>query len=556
MTHVLNIKDLTISLAGRPEFQLVSDINLTIARGETVALVGESGSGKSMTSLAVLGLLPPSTAIKSGEIAFASEQFGQLDLSQVPARRMNKLRGRELGMVFQEPMSAFSMVHKIGEQVGEPLTQHFRMKKPAVMAKAAELLDQVGIREPEIAVERYPFEFSGGMLQRAMIARAIACSPKLIIADEPTTALDVTIQAQVLRLLSQVQERVGAGMLFVTHDLAVAAQVSDRVLVMQNGRLVEAGTTRSTLRNPRHDYTKALVAAVPHMAVPGRVARDETTSHDPILTVRDVEVKYPGASSFTGKKAFPKRVLSNVSVTMQRGSIMGLVGESGSGKTTLARAVLGLVPTTKGEIEFHPSQGETQTITGLRPRALKQYWCKAQMVFQNPYASLNPWQTIEETLVEPIVQHGLARGAQARDRARAMLEKCEMPGDAMGRFPHAFSGGQRQRIAIARALVVAPELVVCDEPFSALDVSTQARIIALLKQLRAELDLSILLISHDLAVTSSLCDEVVVMEHGKVVEHGRSPEIFVSPKARYTANLIAAVPRLNPYETPASETAN
>lgn len=556
MTHVLDIKKLTIKLAGKSGHPLVRDIDLAIAPGETVALVGESGSGKSMTSLAVLGLLPLTTLASSGSIGFDSSQFGQLDLLQVSARRMNKLRGRELGMVFQEPMSAFSMVHKIGEQVSEPLKQHFGLKKPALMTRAAELLDQVGIRDPELAVERYPFEFSGGMLQRAMIARAIACNPKLIIADEPTTALDVTIQAQVLKLLSEVQQRVGAGMLFVTHDLAVAAQVSDRVLVMQNGKLVETGDTRATLRRPRHDYTKGLVAAVPRMAHAGRTSRRNTGTGDPILSVRDIEVTYPGSASFTGKKAPPKRVLSDVSVTMQRGSIMGLVGESGSGKTTLARAVLGLVPTGKGKITFHPGKGEPQAISGLRPRDLKHYWRKAQMVFQNPYASLNPWQTIEEALVEPIIQHGLARGVEARDRARAMLEKCEMPGDVMSRFPHAFSGGQRQRIAIARALVVAPELVVCDEPFSALDVSTQARIIALLKQLRDELDLSILLISHDLAVTSSLCDDVVVMQQGKVVEHGKSTEIFATPKASYTANLIAAVPRLDPYAPPANEAAN
>lgn len=546
MTNVLEIKDLTVTLASNPNVELVSGLNMSIAPGETVALVGESGSGKSMTSLAVLGLLSQSTKVRNGSIEFASDLLGQVDLLKLPSRRMDKLRGRELGMVFQEPMSAFSMVHKIGQQVGEPLRQHFGMKKPAVMARAAELLGRVGLREPELAVERYPFEFSGGMLQRAMIARAISCNPKLIIADEPTTALDVTIQAQVLKLLSKVQEDVGAGMLFVTHDLAVAAQVSDRILVMQNGRLVETGTTSQTLSAPQHEYTKALVSAVPRMTLQRTQSVARSAEQTPILAVKNIDVKYPGTSSFTGKKSPPKQVLSDVSITMQRGSILGLVGESGSGKTTLARAALGLVPTTRGEIDFHPTDGETQTVNSLNSRELTTYWRKSQMVFQNPYASLNPWRTIEETLVEPIIQHGLARGAEARDRARAMLEKCEMPADAMSRFPHAFSGGQRQRIAIARALVIEPELVICDEPFSALDVSTQARIILLLKQLREELDLSILLISHDLAVTSNLCNEVVVMQHGKVIEQGATSDVFANPKADYTNKLIAAVPRLDP----------
>ncbi|MEO1226641.1 MAG: ABC transporter ATP-binding protein [Pseudomonadota bacterium] len=539
MDPIIDICGLTLLLdKSRTSSPLVDGLSLSIGPGETLGLVGESGSGKSLTSLAIMGLLPKAIGATSGSIAFRSERAGTVDLVRLNDRRMRKLRGREIGMIFQEPMSAFSLVHKVGEQVAEPLVLHHGLSRKAAVAEAANLLDRVGVREARRAVERYPFEFSGGMLQRAMIARAVACTPRLIIADEPTTALDVTVQAQVLDLLAEVQREVGAAMLFITHDLAVASKVADRLAVLKNGRLVEEGPTRQTLNAPRHAYTKALIAALPRRAS-GTAA--PATEAD-ILTLSDLSVSYRESSGFSRRRAL-KKVLSDVSLTIKRGTVTALVGESGSGKTTLARAALGLIRST-GQVVMVGADGNRFDVGTLKGRGLRAYWRRAQMVFQNPYASLNPWQTIEETLVEPQLQHGLANTAKARDIAVEMLERCGLEAGMMKRFPHAFSGGQRQRIAIARALVVGPELLFCDEPLSSLDVSSQARIIELLKSLRRDLNLSVLLITHDLAVTSALCSDVAVMREGQIIEYGPSDEIFDRPRDPYTRRLIAAAPKL------------
>jgi len=539
MDPIVDISGLTLSLdKSRTSTPLVDGLSLAIGPGETLGLVGESGSGKSLTSLAIMGLLPKAIGATAGSILFRSERAGAVDLVRLNDRRMRKLRGREIGMIFQEPMSAFSLVHKVGEQVAEPLVLHHGLSHKAAVAEAANLLDRVGVREAGRAVERYPFEFSGGMLQRAMIARAVACTPRLIIADEPTTALDVTVQAQVLDLLADVQREVGAAMLFITHDLAVASKVADRLAVLKNGQLVEEGQTRQTLNAPRHAYTKALIAALPRRASQTAAPASEAD----ILTLSDLSVSYRESSGFSRRRAL-KKVLSDVSLTVKRGTVTALVGESGSGKTTLARAALGLIRSS-GRVTMVGADGHRFDVGTLKGKGLRAYWRRAQMVFQNPYASLNPWQTIEETLVEPQLQHGLANVAKARDTAVEMLERCGLEAGMMKRFPHAFSGGQRQRIAIARALVVGPELLFCDEPLSSLDVSSQARIIALLKSLRRDLNLSVLLITHDLAVTSALCSEVAVMREGRIIEHGPSDEIFDSPSDPYTRRLIAAAPKL------------
>ena len=537
---MLHLDKLTIALAnGGSQPPLVDGLSLSVGRGEALALVGESGSGKSLTALAIMGLLPKATRIAAGRIGFASRLIGDVDLAGETEARHRRLRGSEIGLIFQEPMSAFSMVHTVGDQLIEPLRLHAGLGRAQARNRIADLLDRVGIREPKQALDRYAFEFSGGMLQRAMIARAVACSPQLIIADEPTTALDVTVQAQVLDLLADIQREVGAAMLFVTHDLAVANLVASRLAVLRQGRLVEEGPVAETLRAPKHSYTRALIDAVPR---PRPDAEGPALPTDLVIDIKGLSVGFPVSKGM--RRTGMTRVLDDVGLAMRRGSILGLVGESGSGKTTLARAALGLIPAQRGTIAYRDRDGAALDVRGLKGPGLKRYWRRAQMVFQNPYASLNPWQTVEQTLVEPLIQHKVARRAEARERAGAMLERCGLERDVMGRFPHAFSGGQRQRIAIARALVIEPELLFCDEPLSALDVSTQARIIALLKALRASLNLSVVLITHDLAVTTALCDDVAVMHGGRIVETGPAAAVSRSPAQAYTQRLFEAAPRL------------
>ena len=540
MKSLLDIENLSIATRkeGSP---LVQDLSLSIAPGETLAVVGESGSGKSLTALSILGLLPKPVRQTAGRIAFNGPE-GPADLAQMGEKGFQSIRGRQIGMIFQEPMSAFSQVKTVGDQIGEPLVRHQGLSRRAARARAAELLDELDVPQARDVVARYPFEFSGGMLQRAMIARAVACDPDLIIADEPTTALDVTVQAQVLRLLHRVQQQEGSGMLFITHDLAVAREISDRVAVMQSGRLVEAGPTADILSAPVQPYTQALLAAVPRLnPVP---PRDSTG--DAILEAKGVSLAYGGTQPLFGRPKPAKPVLDDVSLTLERGSILGLVGESGSGKTTLARAVLGLAQAQAGQIAFHASEGKTHHPRKLGPKSLKLYWRHAQMVFQNPYASLNPWLSVEQTLTEPLLNQKLASPAEAKHRAAETLEACGLDRAALSRFPHSFSGGQRQRIAIARALVTRPDFVVCDEPMSALDVSTQARIAALLLELRDKMGLTLLIITHDLAAASQLCDRIAVMKQGRIVEEGTTEQVFRLPQTDYTRALLAAVPRLDP----------
>lgn len=542
MSNLLDIRDLSISTRaeGTP---LVQNLSLSIAAGQTLAVVGESGSGKSLTALSVLGLLPKPVVLSGGSLAFRTPE-GPTDLATLSETGFQEIRGRRVGMIFQEPMSAFSQVKTVGDQIGEPLVRHRGLSRRAARARAADLLEELDVPRAREVVSRYPFEFSGGMQQRAMIARAVACEPDLIIADEPTTALDVTVQAQVLRLLRRVQEKAGSGMLFITHDLAVAREVSDHVAVMQKGRLVEAGTAAQVLRAPAQRYTRDLLRAVPRLQpVAPRDMRAE-----PVLEVAGLSLAYGGTQPLFGRPKPPKPVLQDVSLTLERGSILGLVGESGSGKTTLARAVLGLARAQTGEVRFHCRNGKTYQPRKLGPKALTGYWRHAQMVFQNPYASLNPWLSVEQTLTEPLLNQRLAKPKEARDRAAATLEACGLGSEALGRFPHSFSGGQRQRIAIARALVTEPDFVVCDEPMSALDVTTQARIAALLQDLRDRMGLTLLIITHDLAAASQLCDRIAVMKQGQIVEEGATQRVFSYPQTDYTRALLAAVPRLDDLE--------
>ena len=543
VTRILTISDLTIDAVqgGR---SLVDGLSMEVHAGETVAVVGESGSGKSLTALSVIGLLPATVRQSSGTISLDLPK-GRFELNDLDEKSFQTIRGDRIGMIFQEPMSSFSLVKTVGEQVGEPLVRHRKMSRRNARARVAELLDQIDVPNAAEVVNRYPFEFSGGMLQRAMIARAVCCEPDLIIADEPTTALDVTVQAQVLRLLKRVQARAGSAMLFITHDLAVARQIADRVIVMRSGCLVEQGRANKILSSPRQPYTKELLAAVPRLA-PAKVS--ENSLDDPILDLKDVSLSYRGTQSFFGRPKPPRQVLHDIGVKVPRGSILGLVGESGSGKTTLARAVLGLAETNAGKAVFQPRNGKEILPFSLKPRELKSYWRKAQMVFQNPYASLNPWLNVEQTITEPLINNEIASGNEARALARDIVERCGLDKDALQRFPHSFSGGQRQRIAIARALVMRPEFLVCDEPMSALDVSTQARISALLKGLCKDFGLTVLLITHDLAAASQLCDRIAVMHLGRLVEAGPTETVFNAPASEYTTRLLASIPILETEE--------
>jgi len=542
MRPILSLENLRICTRDKSR-PLVDGVSLQLQPGETVAIVGESGSGKSLTATAAVGLLPAGVRLDGGAIHFHGPE-GMVDLATLSEREFGTIRGRRIGMVFQEPMSAFSQVRSVGDQIGEPLVRHAGLNRRAARARASELLAELDVPQPQDVVNRYPFEFSGGMLQRAMIARAIACEPDVIIADEPTTALDVTVQAQVLALLRRIQGKAGSAMLFITHDLAVARQVADRVVVMRQGRLIEQGPTAQILGTPRQPYTRALLHAVPRL----NPAPAAPTRPDPILSVRDLNLSYAGTQPLFGRPKPAKRVLCGVSLDIDRGSIVGLVGESGSGKTTLARAILGLSDARSGTISFRPLDGAVMEPQAMAHAARKAYWRRVQMVFQNPYASLNPWLSVEQTLTEPLLNHRLCPRSEATARAADTLRACGLETDALPRFPHSFSGGQRQRIAIARALVTRPEFVICDEPMSALDVTTQARIADLLKDLRDRLGLTILIITHDLAAASQLCDRIVVMRAGKIVESGPTSRIFASPRAPYTARLLAAVPTLDPTE--------
>jgi peptide/nickel transport system ATP-binding protein len=499
---LLSIRDLRVSFGA---VEAVKGISFDVPEHTTVALVGESGSGKSVTALSILGLLPRN-ALTRGEILFEGRN--------VPGK---DLRGAQLSMIFQEPMSSLNPVFTVGFQIGEAL----RASRHAARKRSIELLDEVGLSNPEAKLERYPFQLSGGEQQRVMIAMAIACEPKLLIADEPTSALDVTVQKQILELIAALQRRRRMSMLFITHDLALVKQVAEQVVVMRAGEIREQGSVAQVFGSPRQDYTRMLLDARPRMDQPARARRSTET----ILEARGL------AKSFDRHQA-----VKGASFKLSRGRTLGLVGESGSGKTTLGLLVTRLHEASGGELRFH---GED--VRAVPPLAFKR---RVQIVFQNPYASLNPRFSIGQTLIEPMRIHDIgADAAERRALAGALLAKVGLPEGALFKYPHEFSGGQRQRIAIARALALQPELVICDEAVSALDVSIQAQLLNLLRDLQDEYAMSYLFISHDLAVVKSMADEVMVMKDGEIVEHAGVEEIYAAPKHAYTKTLLASVPQ-------------
>ena len=516
---LLSLKNLSVQIGGTPVLQ---GINLDMAQGQITAITGESGSGKSITALAIMGLLPQG-AKQQGQILLDGT-----DIVQTPEPALCRMRGNAMGMVFQEPMTALNPVQTIGAQVAETIRVHENVTKAEAHARAAAMLDRVGLK---VAPTRYPHELSGGQRQRVVIAMAIAMRPKLLIADEPTTALDVTTQARILDLLQGLVDEFGMGLLLITHDLAVVADVADRIAVMQHGRIVEHGPTSDLLRTMRHPYTRALFAASTHAVDLPAVQNDA-----PLLAVRNVMRDYPTKrlSLFGSRPTF--RALDDVSLTINRGERVGLVGESGCGKSTLTRAILGLEPVQGGQITLDGApvlQGEL---------ALRR---KMQVVFQDPYGSFNPRHRVDRLITEPFhLLDNPPKGA-ARDKAIAKaLTDVGLPSDAADKYIHEFSGGQRQRLAIARALIVEPDLIIFDEAVSALDVSVRAQVLDLIADICRKRPLAYLFISHDLSVVRSITDRVLVMQGGKIVESGLTESVFADPQHPYTKSLIAAAPQL------------
>jgi peptide/nickel transport system ATP-binding protein len=599
---LLELRDLCVGYKTSRGLALAArNIDLSMRRGEAWALVGESGSGKSTVALAIMGLLEKRHCEVTGEAIFDGK-----NLLTMSAKELRNLRGRRVSMIFQDPMTSLTPYLRIGDQVAEPLRRHLGLSKAEAHQQAVSLLADMGIPEPEKRAARYPHEFSGGMRQRAMIASALACSPDLLVADEPTTALDVTIQEQILLLVKQQLKSRGMSLLLITHDLGIVAGMCDHVAVLYGGRVVETGPVSEIYARPAHPYTRALLRAVPRadassgsalFSLPGQpprpnalppgcvfeprcsAAKPECTSQDPPLRVDSRGLRHaclfelPATTHAAGKSAAPSKIaesaileiedlevrysagkglwatnvdddviaVNGVSLQVRQGEILGLVGESGCGKTTVLRSIPGLVPASRGQIRF-----EGQDILSLSRTDRRQVLRQIQLVFQDPYASLNPRMRVGEIVAEPLVNFGLLGWKAARKRAAELLEQVGLEPEWVARYPHEFSGGQRQRIGIARALALEPKMLLCDEPVSALDVSIQAQVLNLLRELRDRLSLSMLFVSHDLAVVRQIADRVAIMNGGRIIECDTADVVYESPQADYTKRLLAAIPTLPP----------
>lgn len=535
-TPLLEVEDLTLAI-GAGGKRVVDGVSFTIARGETLVVVGESGSGKSLSALSLLRLLPHAVRVESGAVRLDGE-----DLLAWPEARMRSLRGNRIGMIFQEPQSALNPVMTIGAQIGEVLGTHMGLRGKARRERIVELLDQVGIVDPRARVDEYPHQYSGGMKQRAMIAMAIAAEPEVLIADEPTTALDVTIQAQVLDLIGDLQTRLGMGILFITHDLAVASQVATRVAVMQQGRIVEQGEAPNFFVEHRHPYTQKLFAAIPSRAhrIADQIDTGVDASAEPVLRTEDLKVHYPIRKGILKRTVGHIKALDGVSLELRPAETLAVVGESGSGKTTMGKGILRLTPPTGGQVFL-----DGREISQASAADWRRLRAELQIVFQDPVASMNPRMMVGDIIKEGMRSLGVGRNERERDaRVEALLQEVGLESLHRFRYPHEFSGGQRQRICIARALAVEPRVLVCDEPTSALDVSVQAQILKLLRRLQVEKGLAYLFVTHNIAVVEYIAHRVAVMYRGQVVEQGPVADVLYNPQHEYTRKLLAAVPRL------------
>ncbi|MDK3016165.1 ABC transporter ATP-binding protein [Pseudodonghicola flavimaris] len=545
----------------------VENVSFSVAPGETVCIVGESGSGKSVSSLSLMRLVEfGGGEIAGGRLIFDRRDGGETDLAKADQDLMRHIRGNEIGMIFQEPMTALNPVFTVGRQLTEGLRVHKGMSKDEARDRALELLREVRIPEPERRMGQYPHELSGGMRQRVVIAMAMACEPRLLIADEPTTALDVTIQAEILALMDRLKRETGTAVMFITHDMAVVAQMADRVVVMFRGNKVEEGPVEQIFENPKHDYTKALLAAVPKLGeMRGKAAPEpmkllgvENQKIAPIpgtdevlLTVKGLTTRFPVKGGFFRRTVANVHAVEDVSFTLNKGQTLSLVGESGCGKSSCGRSILRLVEPMAGEINLDGTD-----IMTLDPGALRKARLDMQMIFQDPFASLNPQMQLMDQVAEPMRNYGIGSGSEIQDRVAMLFDRVQLPRSFMRRFPHEMSGGQRQRIAIARALALNPKLIVADEAVSALDVSVQAQVLNLMMELQAELGLSYLFISHDMAVVERVSHHVGVMYLGRIVEMGPRAAVFESPQHPYTQALMKAVPIADPHRRKAERELN
>jgi peptide/nickel transport system ATP-binding protein len=559
MKPLLSIKELGIHF--KTEDQQTASVkksSFTVEPGELVAIVGESGSGKSVTALSILQLLPKQ-AVVSGEILFINDEDEPVDLLKLSNKKINSIRGNDIAMIFQEPMTSLNPVFTCGYQVMEAIQLHQQVSAAIAKQRTIELFEKVKLPEPESLIARYPHELSGGQKQRVMIAMAMSCNPALLIADEPTTALDVTVQKTILELIRSLQQQNNMGVIFITHDLGIVADIADKILVMYKGEIVEQGNARDILISPQHPYTKALLACRPagnakgkRLPVVSDFMKEKKQSFEPgiaiqatineqrstILEVKNLDVHFPIKKNLFGKTTRFFKAVDDVSFTVKQGDIVGLVGESGCGKTTLGRAILQLIKPTSGKILLE-GKDLTQTDAAL----LRTMRRNLQIVFQDPYGSLNPRITIGDAILEPLKVHSVLSGnKQRKEKVMELLEKVSLDTDHFNRYPHQFSGGQRQRICIARALALNPFFLIFDESVSALDVSVQAQVLNLLNDLKQEFGFTAIFISHDLSVVHYICNRILVMNRGKIVEEGDADQVYYRPKNAYTQTLVNAIP--------------
>ena len=554
MEDLVSINNLNIEARTRAgTLKVVNDLSFTIKKGETLCVVGESGCGKSVTALSLMSLLPEGILrVSSGDIL-----FDDINLARLSEAELEGIRGNEISMIFQEPMTSLNPLFSVGEQVSEVIRRHKRLNKEKAWASAIELLDAVKIANPNKRALDYPFQLSGGQRQRVMIAIALACRPKILIADEPTTALDVTIQAEILALINMLKEETGTAVMFITHDMAVVAQMADRVVVMHPGKKVEEGTVHEIFNNPQHEYTKSLLAAVPKLGEmatkkypePMRLVGDKNSkaskpiigTNEPLLKVKNLVTRYPVKGGVFRRTVARVHAVEDVSFTLMKGKTLALVGESGCGKSTVGRSLIRLVEPTSGDVNL-----DGQNILSLNPKDMREARSNIQMVFQDPFSSLNPQRPLFDQVAEPLRNYGTVKHEVLQNKIGDLFDRVKLPRSFMRRYPHELSGGQRQRIAIARALALNPKLIIADEAVSALDVSVQAQVLNLMMELQVDLGLSFLFISHDMAVVERVSHDVGVMYLGRLVEIGPRPSIFRNPQHPYTQDLLKAVPIADP----------